>query len=180
MLEGITDLDLRTVRDLQLLTLAAQLRGGQNTKLGKNATAEVFGLIEKLVHASLVEEGPQKLVLENAAGRKVTVAFSSDPDIAITEMMASGSRPVVSIEIKGGTDVSNIHNRIGEAEKSHQKARSRGFFEFWTIIGADVDIQMARRESPTSSRFFHLSVLRNPDSDEYHSFRDLLQAIVGV
>ncbi len=176
----MNNINLRLVRDLQLLTLGAQLRGGRNTKLGKDATAEVFSLIEKIVHSSLIEETPRKLVLHNAAGRKVTVAFSSDPDIAITETMPSGPRPIVSIEIKGGTDVSNIHNRIGEAEKSHQKAKSRGFFEFWTMLGANVDLIMAKRESPTTSRFFHISQLRNTSSSEYEAFFEIVQSIVGI
>ena len=180
LLQAINELDLRTVRDLQLLTLGAQLRGGQNTKLGKDAAAEVFSVIERLVHGNLIEEGTQKLVLKNAAGREVIVAFSSDPDIAITEIMKTGSRPLVSIEIKGGTDISNIHNRIGEAEKSHQKAKSKGFFEFWTILGADIEFEVARRESPTTSRLFHLSQLRIPTSDEYASFRDYFQSVVGI
>ena len=180
LLDSINDLDLRTVRDLQLLTLGAQLRGGQNTRLGKDATAEVFSLIEKIVHQNIIDENPRTLILKNEAGRRVVVAFSSDPDIAITETMASGSRPVLSIEIKGGTDISNIHNRIGEAEKSHQKAKSEGFFEFWTIVGAEVDPMMARRESPTTSRFFRLSQLRNPSSVEYKSFCNLVQSAVGI
>ena len=180
LLEAINELDLKTIRDLQLLTLGAQLRGGQNTKLGKDAADEVFSIIKKIVNGCIVEEGPQKIILDNAAGRKVTVTFSSDPDIAIKEVMESGIRPVVSIEIKGGTDVSNIHNRLGEAEKSHQKAKSSGFFEFWTIIGAEVDTDTARRESPTSSRFFHLSQLRIPTSDEYKSFKDHFQSVVGI
>jgi len=180
LLDGIDEIDIRTVRDLQLLTLGAQLRGGQNTQLGRKATKEVFNIIEKIVHSNIIEEDSRHFVVRNAAGRKVIVAFSSDPDIAITEKMKSSTRPSVSIEIKGGTDVSNIHNRIGEAEKSHQKAKSRGFFEFWTIIGANVDLNMAQRESPTSSRFFYLSNLRNAGSSEYKSFRDHLQSVVGI
>ncbi|MGD0795613.1 MAG: XcyI family restriction endonuclease [Dehalococcoidales bacterium] len=180
MLEGGDVFSLRTVRDLQLLTLGAQLRGGQNTKLGKDAAAEVFSLIEKIIHDKLIEENPRKLVLINAAGRKVTVAFSADPDIAITESLASDIKPKVSIEIKGGTDISNIHNRIGEAEKSHQKAKARGFFEFWTIIGADVNLKKAQQESPTSSKFFLLSQLRNTSSTEYEKFCNQVRSIVGI
>jgi len=41
---------------------------------------------------------------------------------------------IVAIEVKGGTDVSNAHNRAGEAEKSHTKAKGKGFRDFWTII----------------------------------------------
>jgi hypothetical protein len=38
-------------------------------------------------------------------------------------------RSLAAIEIKGGRDYSNIHNRIGEAEKSHQKAEKQGYVE---------------------------------------------------
>ncbi len=180
LVESIDDLSLKAIRDLQLLTLGAQLRGGQNTKLGKDATAEVFSLIEKIIHEYLIETEQRQLVITNAAGRKVFVSFSSDPDIAITESMGSSLRPIVSIEIKGGTDISNIHNRIGEAEKSHQKAKAKGFFEFWTILAVEVDIDKAHQESPTSSRFFNLSQLRNTSSSEYKAFCHLVQSIVGI
>ena len=57
-------------------------------------------------------------------------------------------------EIKGGKDISNIHNRIGEAEKSHQKARKRGFVECWTMVGVGhTDMDLARKESPSTDRF---------------------------
>jgi len=180
LLAAVDELDLRTVRDLQLLTLGAQLRGGQNTKVGKDAAAEVFSIIQKLVEGSVVEEGAKKLVVKNAAGREVIVTFSSDPDIAVSVAMTSEVRPLVSIEIKGGTDISNVHNRIGEAEKSHQKAKSRGFFEFWTIVGAEIDLETAQRESPTTTRFFYLRQLRIPTSAEYDSFRDHFQSVVGI
>ncbi len=180
LLDAMGNVDLRTLRDLQLITLGAQLRGSQNTKLGKDATVDVFSLIVSIVHDNILEETPRRITLTNAAGRNVIIAFSSDPDITFTETMPSGERPLVSIEIKGGTDISNIHNRIGEAEKSHQKAKSKGFFEFWTIIGADVDISMAKRESPTSSRFFHLGQIKELSSQEYKVFSDLVQSVVGI
>jgi hypothetical protein len=180
LLEGINDIDLQTIRDLQLITLGAQLRGGQNTKLGKDATAEVFGIIEKIVRASVTEKAPRQFIIRNAAGRKVIVAFSSDPDIAITETLPSGVRPLVAIEIKGGTDVSNIHNRLGEAEKSHQKAKKCEFFECWTILGAKVDPDTAKRESPTTNRFYNLTELRNSNGVRYKNFRDHLQSVLGI
>ncbi len=54
------------------------------------------------------------------------IEFSSDPDVLITEKLQSGVRYILSIEVKGGTDASNIHNRLGEAEKSHLKAKKFG------------------------------------------------------
>jgi hypothetical protein len=180
LLNQMTIVELKTIRDLQLLTLGAQLRGGQNVQLGKDATAEVFSIIEKIVHDSVIEEGNQKLVLLNAAGRNVIVTFSSDPDIAVNEQTDSMSRPLLSIEIKGGTDISNIHNRMGEAEKSHQKAKRHGFFEFWTIIGAKIDIETAKRESQNTSYFFYLPPLRKTNTNDYKSFKNRFQSIVGI
>ena len=180
LVDGIDDLSLQVVRDLQLLTLGPQLRGSRNTVLGKTATTEVFEMIERLVRSYVQKKTPQRLELENDSGRTVLVAFASDPDIAISEELPSAMRPLVSVEIKGGRDVSNIHNRIGEAEKSHQKARNRGFFEFWTIHGADVDVEMAERESPTTTQFFQLPALRNEDTDDFGRFREHLHSILGI
>ena len=179
-MDSLNDLSIQTIRDLQMMTLGAQLRGSRNTSLGKNATVEVFRLIEGLVRPYIKSQTTQKLELENESERKVVVAFAPDPDIAITEELPSVIRPLVSIEIKGGTDISNIHNRIGEAEKSHQKAKEQKFFEFWTILGASVDTQTASSESPTTSRFYQLSELRDESSKEHEDFRDQLHPLIGI
>ena len=57
--------------------------------------------------------------------RKVVIwPLATDPDIRIQEEFEPGQlRNKVAIEIKGGTDISNAHNRAGEAEKSHQKGQ---------------------------------------------------------
>src|SRR4051812_16642998 len=69
------------------------------------------------------EDTDLAVVLKNSSGRKVLIQISSDPDLSITEVLLSANRPLVAIEVNGGRDLSNIHNRVGEAEKSHQKAR---------------------------------------------------------
>jgi len=138
LVEGLDELSLDVVRDLQVLTLGPQLRGSENTKIGQRATREIFDLIRGLVSDHVTEETKRTILVRNDAGRIVVIAFSTDPDIAITEKLPSAIRPLVSVEIKGGRDVSNVHNRLGEAEKSHQKARARGFFEFWTVLRADI------------------------------------------
>ena len=178
--ENLDDLSVQTIRDLQMMTLGAQLRGSRNTRLGKTATAEVFGLIEGLVGPYIESKTQQALEVSNDSGRKVSVLFSSDPDIAITQELPSGVRSLVSIEIKGGTDVSNIHNRIGEAEKSHQKAKLQGFSELWTILGASVNPAMASSESPSTTRFYTLSKLRDESSEERKDFRDQLHSLIGI
>src|SRR4029077_313824 len=95
-----------------------------------------------------------RIAVKNAAGRMVYVEFAPDPDIIIREEMAPFSleemtasfAEKIAIEVKAGEDFSNIHNRIGEAEKSHQKAKGRGYVECWTVGNVDrVDMAMGRR-----------------------------------
>lgn len=178
--DGVDDLSISLVRDLQILTLGPQFRGSRNTTLGQEATREVFDLIADIVVSSAVETTPHAIKVRNDSGRMVSIEFSSDPDIQIVEQMPSGIRPKVSIEIKGGADRSNIHNRIGEAEKSHQKAKQRGFFEFWTILRVELDSEMARSESPTTSHFFYLDRIRDTETEEHSAFRDILVSLIGI
>ncbi|MCE9591967.1 MAG: XcyI family restriction endonuclease, partial [Planctomycetes bacterium] len=116
----------------------------------------------------------------NAAGRAVHIEFASDPDIKITEELRSSLRPLVSIEIKGGEDRSNIHNRLGEAEKSHQKALEHGYREFWTILGAKVNPATAKLESPTTKHFFQLKQILHSEGDEHRDFQELVCSILGI
>jgi hypothetical protein len=180
LVDGLDDISLPVVHELQLLTLGPQLRGAQNTRIGQDATKAVFALIEDIAGPFIKEATKRTLVIANSAGRTVLVEFASDPDIRITEKLRTGVRPVVSVEIKGGADASNVHNRLGEAEKSHQKARARGFFEFWTILRVDVDEVIARRESPTTSHFFRLEAILQAASVEHRRFSDLLGACLGI
>lgn len=180
LVDGIDDLSLAVLHDLQLLTLGPQLRGSENTRLGQTATKEVFEIIHRLVKPYVKESTPRTVLLENDSHRVVMIEFFSDPDVRVTEKLPSGVRPLVSMEIKGGRDSSNIHNRLGEAEKSHQKAKNRGFFEFWTIVRVDVDPEVASRESPTTSHFFHIDRIRNPRTAEYRMFSELFASLIGV
>lgn len=119
-------------------------------------------------------------MIKNDSGRIVTIAFSSDPDIEITEKLVNRNRGLISIEIKGGRDYSNIHNRIGEAEKSHQKAKKRGYYEFMTILSVDVDYEILKDESPTTSHFFNIDHLIDKGSNEFMDFRDTLTSIISI
>jgi hypothetical protein len=160
--------------------LGPQFRGSKNNEYGSIATKKVFDLIRDFTNENVESESPTIIVLKNDSNRKVIVSFSSDPDIEIFEELPSGKRPLVSIEIKGGTDISNIHNRIGEAEKSHQKAKGRKYFEFITILSVDIDYEILRKESPTTSHFFQLNRISNFNSVEYLGFRELLSSIIGL
>jgi hypothetical protein len=134
-----------------------------------------------VVHA-VESEGTTRLELRNAANRKVVIAFSADPDISIVEDVSAKSlRNIVAIEIKGGGDQSNIWNRLGEAEKSHQSAKQRGFVEFWTIFNVPkLDVAKAHEKSPTTNRFYSLSELLVASSPAFEEFRDRLVSLVGI
>ena len=168
--------------DLTLLTLGPQLRGSRNTRIGKAANEAVFKIIQNIVGHSLSKSTTTNFVLNNAAGRQVTIAFSADPDISISEDISSNTtKSIVAIEIKGGADKSNIWNRLGEAEKSHQSAKQRGFVEFWTIYNVpDLDLPKAKEKSSTTTRFYSLLQLTDRKSDAFVDFRDRLISLVGI
>ncbi|MDA2931080.1 XcyI family restriction endonuclease [Acidobacteria bacterium AH-259-O06] len=182
LVNAVQRLDRAAVHELTLLTLGPQLRGGALNLLGAEATERVFDLIKTHVAAGIVDATSRSLKLKNAASRLVTVEFSTDPDISIREELMSGTlRNLVAIEIKGGRDVSNIHNRIGEAEKSHQKAREKGFVECWTLVGVHrLDLELARRESPSTDCFFRIEAIAKPGTPEFKEFREQLLARVGL
>jgi hypothetical protein len=184
LLAGIsaTDIGAALLDDLTLLTLGPQLRGGSNVRRGMAAIAAVFGVIHEIVGAAIVASDQSRIELRNAARRTVLIEFSSDPDIILRERLLSGAyRHIVAIEVKGGKDFSNVHNRIGEAEKSHQKARSEGYTECWTVVNVDrFDLGMAQRESPSTDRFYRLSDLLAGNGADFEDFRDRILALTGI
>jgi hypothetical protein len=180
LVDNIDDLTLSVIRDLQLLTLGAQLRGSRNTRIGQDAAQEVFELIHSIAEPYVKERTDRTIRIENDSHRLVLIVFSNDPDVRITEQLPSSTRPIVSIEIKGGKDASNIHNRLGEAEKSHVKASKRGFFEFWTIVRVDIDPSVAKAASPTTSRVFHLDRICDPETPEHKEFRETFCSLIGI
>jgi hypothetical protein len=169
---------------LTLLTLGPQLRGGANVKKGCRGIAAVFEILREIVQSCLKEATPSTLILTNPAGRNVRVALGSDPDIVITEAFSDrsgGSRLLIAIEVKSGTDFSNIHNRIGEAEKSHQKARRSGFTECWTVVNVEkINLALARRESPSTDRFYRLERLLLRSGEEFSDFKNRVLSLTGV
>ena len=106
----------RDVAELPLLTLGAQLYGSNNNAIGKKATLDVFVSVAEIVKDFILSQDARKITIVNASKRKVVLALSTDPDIRIQEEFEGKLRNKVAIEIKGGTDISNAHNRAGEAE----------------------------------------------------------------
>ena len=167
---------------LTLLTLGAQFRGSYNNVIGRKANKKLFATIRSIVGKSILEDDAKCLVIQNAAGRKVRIEFAPDPDIAIREQLSSGRlNNRIAIEIKGGKDVSNIHNRIGEAEKSHQKSKHQGFTQFWTMVNVEpLDPNVAGSESPTTTKFFTIDRVVDEESSEHQEFRELLASELGL
>ncbi|RPI74817.1 MAG: XcyI family restriction endonuclease [Desulfobacteraceae bacterium] len=179
---GVKRVSANLLHDLTLLSLGAQLRGGANNQFGVVAIIDVFDIIRDIVRHSIVRSDNNSMEIQNAARRKVMIEFAPDPDIIIREEMTSTSfRYVIAIEVKGGKDFSNIHNRIGEAEKSHQKARRSGFVECWTVVNVEkMNMEMAKHESPSTDRFYTLSNLKEKTSPEYVDFSNRIVSLVGV
>lgn len=168
--------------DLTLLTYGPQLRGGANNRRGSAGTLQVFGIIKDIVAHATTKVTGTTITVMSAAGRLVSIEFSSDPDLVIREEMAPQKfRNVIAVEVKSGTDGSNIHNRIGEAEKSHQKAKRNGFTERWTIINvAGLDMAKLKAESPSTDRFYLLSDLAKLTGEEYADFQRRVISLTGI
>jgi len=171
----------RDVSELPLLTLGAQLYGSNNNAIGKKATMDVFLSVAKIVEKFIVTQDASKITIKNASKRKVVIALSTDPDIRIQEEFEGKLRNKVAIEIKGGTDVSNAHNRAGEAEKSHQKAKRQGFRDFWTMISkTGVNTAKLKDESPTTNSWFDVAQVLARQGTDWNEFRSRFAGEVGI
>ena len=170
-----------TLHELSLLTLGAQFRGGRNNQLGEAGSSRVFDLFREIVAGSTVQVDAGVIEVKNAARRRVLIEFASDPDIVIRMEMKPGQfRSVIAVEIKAGTDYSNIHNRLGEAEKSHQKARVADFQECWTVINVALSDREAKKASPSTNRFYQLAELEKRCGAAYEDFRDRVVSLTGI
>ncbi len=168
--------------DLTLLTLGPQLRGGANVRKGSAGIRTVFNAITEIVQSAVVSSTESRITIVNAAGRTVLIEFAADPDIIIREeMRVEHYRELIAVEVKAGSDFSNIHNRIGEAEKSHQKAKAAGYVECWTVVNVDrIDVALAHRESPSTNRFYRISDIIATTGDDYRDFRDRVISLTGI
>ena len=183
LLEGISaDVSDQLLHELTLLTLGAQLDGAYRTVLGQQGAIAVREIILRIIEErspSGLRRTSQSIEYTNAAGRRMVVKFGSDPDVQVFEIQGRRSRrPVLAIEVKSGTDASNLLNRLGEAEKSHLKLRGTGIVR-WTIVGVPLDESEARQRSPNTDRFFVLSDLLPEQGSAYEAFkRDLVSLLV--
>lgn len=171
----------RDVTELRLLTLGSQFQGANNVRIGQQATADVFLAIADLVEPFILDRGVDKLVVKNASKRRVHILLATDPDVSILEEFGKERRLKIAVEIKGGTDRSNAHNRAGEAEKSHQKARNKGFRDFWTIIAKKgLNLDKLKEESPTTRSWFDVAQVLGRSGKDWEEFCSRLAEAIGV
>ncbi|MFN0100759.1 MAG: XcyI family restriction endonuclease [Bryobacteraceae bacterium] len=185
LLDVIDPVSADLVHDLQLLTLGPQLRGSNNVDVGQQAVEVAFNLLKGLLVKYTPTIKGRRMTFLNDSALPVLVHFGGDPDISFTQTLGFEDRKLVAIEIKGGRDVSNIWNRLGEAEKSHSSARLKGFNELWTITGVDLGSspalkKRAEEKSKATTRFFNLDRIVDPSTPDGTSFRQLLGSIIGA
>jgi hypothetical protein len=171
----------RDIAELPLLTLGAQLYGSNNNAIGRKATLDVFLSVVEIVKAFIVAQDSKKIIIKNASNRKVVITLSSDPDIRIQEEFDGKLRNKVAIEIKGGTDISNAHNRAGEAEKSHLKAKMKNFANYWTLITkAGLSMKKLKQESPTTSGWFDVAEVLAREGEDWDEFKSRFAGEAGI
>ncbi len=142
---------------------------------------DLFVAMKEVVSKYIQQATENRLTLKNSAGRIVLISLSHDPDVSIQEQVSNRIHRKVAIEVKGGTDVSNAHNRAGEAEKSHQKAKRSGFPEFWTVISKQgLDLYKLESESPTTNHWFDVGELLARSGQDWEEFRQRLAGACGI
>lgn len=171
----------RDIVELPVLTLGQQFQGGNNNTIGKRATEGVFLALREIVEDFVVESSDTSVTIQNPSGDTFVIALAGDPDVRIQRRDGDQLSNTVAIEIKGGSDRSNQHNRIGEAEKSHQKAREEGYRAFWTIIRTKtLDMNVATIESPTTQIWFDTAQVGGRQGPDWQMFRASISEAVGI
>ncbi|MGH2535737.1 MAG: XcyI family restriction endonuclease [Thermomicrobiales bacterium] len=171
----------RDVAELPLLTLGSQFQGGNNNVIGQAATKGVFLALAEVVRSLVVHETASELRVGSPDGGTFLVSLGSDPDVRLQKVLPNGDvGNLLSIEIKGGTDRSNVYNRGGEAEKSHQSAKEMGYEQCWTVIGMkSVDVEKLKRGSPTTNAWFDTAQVLSRVGDDWERFRQQLRKLLG-
>ncbi len=180
LVDGIDSFSTSVIYGLQVITIGAQLRGSSLNKIGQEAVRKMYELIKAIVKPYIIESTKRSITIRNDSDRTVFIEFLADPDIRVQERLETSLRPIVAIEIKGGKDISNIYNRLGEANKSHQKAKNIGFNQFWTVVRVALDLDKAKAQSPLTNHFFNLDKIRDDSSGERRKFKELFCSLVGI
>lgn len=165
---------------LPLMTLGVYADGVWRNIIGKQAALHVFGTIKHIVKlscAEIITDEDRCFKFKNGAGAIYRVIQSSDPDISVF-LEEPSEEKLLCIEIKGGQDVANVHNRAGEAEKAHLKASQAGWYEKWTVIYLvglqHKQIDKLLTESPSTDAWFDINEVCAQSGKTYDSFKHAL------
>lgn len=181
LVETMGSFDGRDLGDLALLTLGPTLQGGRNNAIGALASKAVFASVRLLVEPWITSETEQRIDINIPTGRHFTIRAGSDPDMRVDEHTATESLPLLAIEIKGGGDASNAHNRAGEAEKSHIKARTMGFTERWTlIVMGSIPVEAIKAHTPSSTEIYEAREIMGRGGSDWERFRVSLTTVLGL
>ncbi len=173
----------RDVEQLPLLTLGAQADGSWRTRIGQEATKGVYAALKDVIKAqgATYTDNGDTLEVVNRAGRTVTLALAADPDVVIKEDVNGQTVFKTAIEIKGGTDYSNVHNRAGEAEKSHRKAHRNNAQDYWTVISlTGVNRATLASESPTTRQWFDVEEVLAGAGTDWQRLVNLTISAMGI
>jgi len=188
LIEPLTDLvyamnrfEDRDLSDLALLTLGPTLQGGRNNVIGSKAEKQVFQLLRQLVQPWIVFEKGPLIRFTLPEGKTFELINRSDPDICLHAGTGITNSPLLAIEIKGGGDASNAHNRAGEAEKSHLKAAAIGYSHLWTIIRMPQgQRERFHKETLSSTAVFEFDVVVGQSGEDWLSFQQKFLAILDL
>ncbi len=170
------------VHDLPLMTLGVYADGVWRNAIGRQAADKVFSAVRDILAQNgcdLTDAGGNASSFTcTCGGNEYAVFSSSDPDISIVK---NTEEKTLCIEIKGGQDIANVHNRAGEAEKSHQKATKAGFKEKWTLILLNGLNEEQRKklltESPSTDKWFDINDVVSRTGASYKAFSESILSL---
>ena len=173
--------DNQDLSDLALLTLGPTLQGGRNNVIGSRASRAVFESLRALVADRTTFDSERLVRFMSPSGQAFVLIEGSDPDVRLDAVAPNGEEtPVVAMEIKGGKDASNAHNRAGEAEKSHIKARIAGYGHRWTImVVRGLYRERLQEETPSSTELFDASQIMGRSGPDWKTLLERFSEIIG-
>jgi hypothetical protein len=172
LIDAMNQFEERDLSDLTLLTLGPTLQGGRNTIIGSNAEKQIFQIFQQLVQPWATYSNWPLIRFTSPNQQTFELINKSDPDISLRVGSGTNSTPLLAIEVKGGGDASNAHNRAGEANKSHIKATVVGYHHRWTLI----QIPPGKRkqitdETPSSTEIFEFNEIIQQSGSDWIQFK---------
>lgn len=123
----------------------------------------------------------EKVYIIEAATKKYSIEFTSEPDVKITRKFNGSEKIVCWIEVKSGTDPAGAQERYGAAKKSLEKAISHMDRPRKILIMAvytSAVVEMMETDRLVDEYYNLLKILR--ESDEQTRFFSNLKLYLGI